>query len=263
MSLLTRNVTGHDVIAIRQYVEGNSPVKENDVLDTFFPHSPNDPEKDDQLKPLEDAIQFLVETNQLRETDKGYEIDEEFCDENGVELNLLRGIRLGGDETAGYDSILEHLVLNDRRLFDRKSELVDEMSDKSPELSWNETRLNYWSRVMESMGVIQGVDAEQGSDITTVIAPKEELFFDVLETSIEQKESNTLSEVMDHVNENFLPVYDQKGVLSSYMDEALKLFNGMESPDGAKTLTLGTESDMGKPVGQREYRSIQFKEEEA
>ena len=259
MSLLIRNVTGHDVVTLWEYVDENSPVTEDELLDNFFPEDPTDPEKDDQIKPLEDAIEFLKETSQITESGDGYQIDHEFCDSKySIELNILRGIRRQHDDTAAYNEILEHLVHDDEITFDRRSGLVDAMSERMPHESWNDTRLRYWVRVMQVIGIVRDINPESGEDATTVISPEKELLFEMFEVAMEETGSRALSDVLDHIHQTYLPVYAQGGRLSAYMDRCLKLYDGAETADGQRALNLGTESDMGEPVGENDYRSIRF-----
>ena len=168
MPILTRNVTGGDLLAIKKTVSDEEPITEDELVELYFPGDASDPQTSNQRKLIKDAIEFLTEINQIQKSDAGYELTETAAEFEDSRLALLHGIRTAAGEESAYNDVMECLAEESTLLVDRNGALVDEMSDRVPNANWNKQKLRYWVRVMEEIGVTKEV---YGKEMTTMFGP--------------------------------------------------------------------------------------------
>lgn len=254
MPLFRRNINGWDLLAIRRYIDREKTVERSDLIRRFYPGDPDDPDQSAQRKNLNDAIDFLIEANQIISVEDGYEIEESHAKEPSARVALLSGLRNQGGENATYNDVLEALIEEDLRYFDHRDQLEDLMSGRRSEVTWNETRLGYWLRTMETMGVAKRLYVDSDENHTAVLSLERSLLRELLHGVAGPGESRQLREVLDEIDERYLPIYAGVGQddVATYVQAALSLASRR------KDVSLGRQSDYGQAVEIREsgYNSI-------
>lgn len=238
MPILTRNVTGGDLFAIRKTISDEAPITKNEVVELYFPGDASDPQTSDQRKPIQDTIEFLAEINQVQHSDTGYELTETAVEFDDARLSLLHGIRTADGEESAYNDVLECLAEQSAVLADKSGELIDEMSDRVPSANWNKQKLLYWARVMEEIGVTKEV---YGDEMTTMFGPSRSLALRVLGDVTENKTA-PVATVLTDIDEAYLPVIGDGMEVAPYFERAL--LSLQESDD----VRLRTVSDIGQSV---------------
>jgi hypothetical protein len=254
MALFRRNINGWDLFALRQHIAEEQPVPRATIIERFYPGDPKDPDESDQRKNLNDAIDFLVETDQLLLGDNGYKLSDEFDLAPSPRVALLRGLRTQEGENATYDDVLDALIENDMRYFNHRDQLEDTMSGRQSDASWNKTRLGYWVRTMEMIGLVERVNAGTDEDHSAVLSMEQGLLGELLQTVMSTTSQNQLKEVLDKLHEYYVPVYARasRDTVATYIQNCLTL------ADHQGTISLGRESDFGQAIKikRSEYNSI-------
>lgn len=238
MPILTRNVTGGDLLAIRKTISDDAPVTKDELVELYFPGDASDPQTSAQRKPIKDAIEFLAEIDQIQDSDAGYELTETAAEFDDTRLALLRGIRTAAGEEGAYNDVMECLAEKSDVLADRKGALVDDMSDRVPDANWNEQKLQYWDRVMEALGVTKEV---YGDEMTTMFGPSRTLTLRVL-AEVAGGKTAPLATVLADIDEAYLPV------LGDGMDVAPYFERTLLSLQASDDVQLRTVSDIGQSV---------------
>lgn len=238
MPILSRNVTGSDLFAIRKTISDRAPITKDELVKLYFPGNASDPQTSDQRKPIQDAIEFLVEINQIRQSDFGYGLTETADEFDDTRLGLLHGIRTADGQEGAYNDVLECLAEQSDVLTDRSSELIDEMSNRVPTANWNEQKLRYWARVMEEIGVTKEV---YGDETTTMFGPTRSLS---LRMFVDVTGNNTapLATVLAKIDEKYLPVIGDGIEIVPYFERTLL---ALQKADDVR---LRTVSDIGQSV---------------
>ncbi|WP_302081066.1 hypothetical protein [Salinibaculum rarum] len=249
MTILIRNVTGADVLTIRKTVSDDGPINRDALINAYFPGDGSNPQTSDQRKPLEDAIEFLIETDQIHETSDGYELTSTAAAFDDSRLSLLSGIRSADGEDAAYNEVLEYLAEQTETLADSGGELLDEMSDRVPNANWNKQKLRYWSRVMAELGVLKEINGEKSN---LLIGPSRDLTLRMLTDVAGEGTASTASVVTD-IDERYLPVLGEGRDVAPYFEQTL--LSLQETND----VLLQTVSDIGQSVdiGGTSYSAIE------
>jgi|AntRauMinimDraft_3_1070383.scaffolds.fasta_scaffold00567_4 hypothetical protein len=238
MPILTRNVTGSDLFAIRKTISDRAPITNDKLVELYFPGNASDPQTSDQRKPLQDAIEFLVEINQIRQSNTGYELTETAAKFDDTRLGLLHGIRTADGQESAYNDVLECLAEQSDVLADRSGELIDEMSNRVPAANWNEQKLRYWARVMEEIGVTKEV---YGGETTTMFGPTRSLALRML-VDVTGDNTAPLATVLADIDEEYLPVIGDGMEIATYFERTLL---SLQEKDDVR---LRTVSDIGQSV---------------
>jgi len=259
MALFRRNINGWDLFALRQHIKEKQPVPRETIIERFYPGDSEDPDESDQRKNLNDAIDFLVETDQLLLDDDGYKLSDEFGFATSARVALLWGLRTQEGENATYNDVLDALTEDDIRYFNHRGQLEDTMSGRRSNASWNETRLGYWVRTMETIGLVERVNGGTDEDHSAVLSLEQDLLRELLQTVMSTDSRGQLQEVLDELHEHYVPVYSGAGrdTVAAYMQDCLTL------ADRQGTVSLGRDSDFGQAVEikRSEYNSIVLSEE--
>lgn len=238
MPILTRNVTGADLLAIRKTVSDDGPITKEEIIELYFPGDASDPQTSDQRKPIEDAIEFLNEVNQIQESDEGYLLSEMSAQFDDAHLALLHGIRVAEGEESAYNDVLECLAEQSGLLTDRGGGLLDEIRDRVPDANWNEQKLRYWARVMEELGVIKEINR---AEATTMIGPNRDLALRIL-SDVTESGAAPLATVLTDVHEQYLPVFRNGSEIAPYFERTLASLKASDD------VQLRTVSDIGQSV---------------
>lgn len=249
MTILTRNVTGADLLSIRKTVSDERPISEESLLERYFPGDSSDPKTADQRKPIVDAIEFLVETGQITKTTDGYELTASAADFQDARLGLLYGIRTATGDNTAYNDVIEYLAQKPDILFDREGKLLDGMNDRNPGANWNDTKLRYWERVMDEIGITKSIN---GSETTTLFGPNRELALQIL-ARVTKGKMTALESALVEVDEQLLPVLTDSMGVASYFERTLLSLNQQGD------IQLSTVSDIGQSVkiGDTKYSAIE------
>lgn len=244
MALFRRNINGWDLFALRQHIGEEQPVPREVIIERFYPGDPENPDESDQRKNLNDAIDFLVETDQLVLGDNGYELSDEFDFATSTRIALLRGLRTQEGENATYNDVLDALTEDDMRYFNHRDQLEDTMSGRRSDASWNETRLGYWVRAMETIGLVERINAGTDEDHTAVLSMEQDLLGELLQTVMSTGSRGQLQDIINELHEYYVPVYSRAGrdTVAAYMQDCLTL------ADHQGTISLGRDSDFGQAV---------------
>lgn len=250
MALFRRNIVGTEVLLIWRYVSQNGPVPREELIQRYYPGDAADPDDSDQVKPLTDAIEFLGETNQLREEKDGLVITDAAREEVNPKISLLHGIRTTTGKDNAYNDVLDVLTEDDVIFFDRQDPLVDLLSDRRSDDSWNTTRLNYWRRMMEAIGVVRDIDTGQGGEFTSMLCISPQILDQLLQSVMDTSESAQLRRVLDDIHEQYLPVYAgaNRNQVATYFERALlhaqknNLVNIKQESDFGPSVTLSDAS---------------------
>lgn len=244
MALFRRNVTGSDVLSLWQHIDDQGPVGRQTLIERFYPGSATDPDESNQRKTLNDAIDFLCETDQLTENDVGFSLTERAQAADSPRTALLQGIRSREGEDAAYNDVLDVLTEDDRIYFDRGDALEDLLSDRRSEVTWNPTRLNYWRRMMETIGVVRDLNTDTDEEYTTMLTVDQDLLSSLLRSVAEVNEPRQLQAVLTDIHDGFLPVYSgtNRTDVASYFQRALRRAQRRE------LIAVHQESDFGPTV---------------
>ena len=238
MPILTRNVTGADLLAIRKTISDDSPIAKEEIMELYFPSDVSDPQTSDQRKPIEDAIEFLIEVDQIQESDDGYVLTETTVQFDDAYLALLHGIRKAEGRESAYNDVLECLAEKSDLMTDRTGGLLDDMRDLVPEANWNEQKLRYWARVMEELGVVKEVN---GNEATTMIGPSRDLGLRIL-ADVAGSGAAPLATVLTDIHDQYLPVLSNQSEVAPYFQRTLL---SLQASDDVQLRTI---SDIGQSV---------------
>lgn len=247
MALFRRNVVGSDVIGLLEHIAQNEPVQRDTLIRRYYPGDADDADQSDQRKPLNDAIDFLVDSDQITETDDGYELTDMVREEPSIETALLLGIRSREGDDAAYNDVLDVLTQEDIVYFDRGDPLEDLLSGQRSGVAWNPTRLNYWRRMMQAIGVVQDINSDSDEEYTTVLTVKQTLLVNLLRGLIGTNEPAELQGVLDDLHESYLPVFSgtNRNEVATYFERALRRagranrIEVRQDSDFGPTVTLG------------------------
>jgi len=222
MSLLGRNVTGDDVLALWIHIAQNGPIERETLLERYYPGDAEDPDQSDFRKPLEDAIKFLEEADQLVQQQDSYALKEEYLDAP-PRVAILRGLRAQTGENEAYLGILDVLTEKDKRYFDTKNELDDLLSKELGSVNWTGNKINYWARTMSMLGVISPINSDTDENYTHLLSLSQDLLLDILQDSFSPNNPAKLQSVMNEFDETYLPVYatTNRDTVASYLETAL------------------------------------------
>ena len=252
MALLQRNVTGHDLLAIRSYIDTRGPITEDILLANYYPGDPENPETSEQLKPIRDSVQFLLEIDQIEDGDDGYTLSPKVPDGLRPQLSFLWGICRQEGEDAVYFDVLQQLASENITRFDHGDELVDLMDGARPDLPWNPDRLRYWRRVMNTLGVTQEINPD-GENVTTLLSPDADLVYDIAAYCLEGR-TGSLTEILQVIDGTFLPVFSEQDTVSSYIQMSL-VYLGRQ---GRIDLARRSDRDVSIEVAGTPYNAIEL-----
>jgi hypothetical protein len=249
MAILTRNITGADVLAIRKTISDDGPLSKEDILNRYFPGDASEPSTADQRKPLTDAIEFLRETEQITEADDGFVLTDGAAEFDDPGLALLHGIRTAKGDDAAYNNALEYLASQSDALVDRTGGFLDEMNERFGTANWNKQKLHYWARVMGELGVTRSVN---GSNSNLMIALDRSLGLRLL-VDVTEGERTPLREALQQIDERYLPVLTDTGAVATYIARLLTAL------DEQGHIQLSTISDIGQSIaiGGTTYSAIE------
>lgn len=203
MSVLKRNITGHDILALRDFISTDAPVTETEIKRCFFPGDPTDSSISEKVKLLTDAIRFLEEIDQIVETTAGYRLHNDARGGVDPRVSLLRSLHSQFGENGAYREVLAYLSSEDQILATRNSGFADEMNEYSPDMGWNETNLGYWERTMDCLGVLKKV---RGADATMAFVLNYDLW-KLLLNDVCEGHTNQLESILSKLDQNYLPVW--------------------------------------------------------
>lgn len=254
MALLGRNVTGDDILALWNHIARDGPVERQVLLRRYYPGDADDPNQSDSRKTLEDAIDFLEESDQVEEQENGYALRDEYLETTSTRVALLKGLRGQTGEDAAYTGVLDALTEEDIRYFDAKNELDDLLSKKVSTINWTGNKINYWTRTMSMLGVIAPVNSDSEDNYTHLLSLSQNLLLNILKDSFTPNEPVKLETVMAELDETYLPVYAtaNRNSIAQYFEKALKQAESNDS------IELDQASDFGGVVeiGSRGYNEL-------
>jgi len=250
MSVLTRNITGHDILAIREYINKNSPTTENEIQHRFFPGDATDPSVSDKLKLITDAIAFLDDIDQIVEETDGYRLHQHATKPVDPRVSILGSLHSQFGENGAYKKVLEYLTEEDQMLATRQGGLEDAMSEYESEIDWNSTNLGYWERSMDCLGVITKVHRE---DATMAFVLEYDLWKHIL-NELRKAQTTQLETILTSLNETYLPVWTASGSIAKHVQYGL---SGLED---RSEIDLRKESDAGTTyeISSRGVNTIEF-----
>jgi hypothetical protein len=224
MSLLGRNVTGDDTLALWKHIARCGPIERSVLLQRYYPGDANDPNQSDSRKTLEDAIDFLEESNQVVQKQDGYIIKDKHLEAVSPRVALLKGLRAQTGEDAAYLGILDTLTEEDERYFDTKNQLEDLLSTKWSSISWTKNKINYWARTMSMLGVISPVNSDSDENYTHLLSISQSLLLNLLKDSFAPNTPIKIESMMKKIEKTYLPVYatTNRNTMAQYFEQALK-----------------------------------------
>ena len=154
MSLLGQNVTGNDILALWIHISRHGPVERSVLLRRYYPSDAEDPDESPYRKTLNDAINFLEESNQVDHQEEGYILRDGCLEAAAPRVALLRGLRAQTDENEAYMKVLDVLAEENIRYFDTGNQLNDLLSTNLGTVNWTENKIGYWIRVMSVLGIV-------------------------------------------------------------------------------------------------------------
>ncbi|OVE82963.1 hypothetical protein [Natronolimnobius baerhuensis] len=235
MSVLRRNITGHDILALREFISTDGPVTEDEIKHCFFPGDATESSISDKLKLITDAIGFLEETEQIVEETDGYRLHEGAASATSPQISILSGLYSQFGENGAYRDVLGYLASEDQTLANRKGELQDAMNGYSPDTGWNTTNLGYWERTMDCLGLITKV---HGDDATMVFVLEYDLWRELLNNVCETR-TTRLEDVLSNLHDVYVPVWTSGGTIAKHVQYGLA---GLEEHS---EIDLRKESDAG------------------
>ena len=252
MALLQRNVTGHDLLAVKSYIDTHGPITEDTLLANYYPGDPENPGTSEQLKPIRDSVQFLLEVDQIEDEDDGYTLSPKVPDRLRPRLSCLWGICRQEGEDAAYFDVLQQLASENITRFDHGDELVDLMDGARPDLPWNPDRLRYWRRVMNTLGVTQEINPD-GENVTTLLSPDADLVYDIAAYCLEGR-TGSLTEILQVIDDTFLPVFSGQDTVSSYIQMSLVFLERQ----GRIDLARRSDRDVSIEIAGTPYNAIEL-----
>ena len=244
MSLLGRNVTGDDVLALWVHIDRHSPVERKTLLRRFYPGDEEDPNQSNYRKTLEDAIDFLEESDQIVNEENGYTIRDSCGEAVSPRISILKGIRSQSDEDKTYSAVLDVLTEEDIRYFDASNQLDDLLSTNLSSVNWTENKIDYWTRVMSMLGIVAPVNAESSEEYTHVLSLSQPLLQEILKDSTSPNEPTELRSLMQEIHETHIPVFG-----TGNRDSAARFFQralGQAVSNGS--IELAQSSDFGETI---------------
>lgn len=244
MSLLGRNVTGDDIMALWNHIARYGPVKRQVLLQRYYPGDAEDPNQSNYRKTLEDAIDFLEESDQIEEAEDGYALREECRNAASPRVAILKGLRAQSGEDQAYMGVLDILTEEDERYFDTGNQLEDLLSTKLSSTNWTENKINYWARTMSMLGVIAPVNSDSDEEYSYLLSVSQDLLLDLLKDGFSPNEPTKLESVMDELDESYLPVYatTNRNTAAQYFVRALK------QAESNGSIELARSSDFGEAI---------------
>ncbi|WP_332898911.1 hypothetical protein [Haladaptatus sp. CMSO5] len=227
-----------------RYVSDAGPVEHNSLVERYYPGDATEKSESNQRKPLNDAIEFLVETEQFTNNGDGYELTEVAREEPTPQTALLWGIRSRDGENRAYNDVLDVLTEDNRVFFDKGDPLVDLLSDRRSGVSWNTTRLNYWRRMMEAVGVVRDLGTDSDEDYTSMLTIDQNLLYSLLQSVTSPSEPTQFQGTLLALHDRYLPVFagSNRNEVASYVERALK------QAQRTNLIEIGQESDFGPSV---------------
>lgn len=250
MSVLRRNITGHDILAIREYINKNSPATEDEIQHRFFPGDATDSSVSDKLKLIRDAVGFLEDIDQIVEETDGYRLHQDAAEAVDPRVSIITSLHAQFGEDGAYKDVLEYLTEENQALATRDGGLEDAMSGHAPEIDWNETNLGYWERTMDCIGVITKV---HGDDATMAFVLEYDLWKHLL-NEIRETQITQLEAVLTSLDDAYLPVWTASGSIAKHVQYGL---SGLEA---RSEIDLRKESDAGTTyeIGSKRVNTIEF-----
>jgi hypothetical protein len=235
MPVLSRNITGHDILALREFISNEAPVTEKEIKQCFFPGDATDRSVSDKLKLIADAIRFLKETEQIVEQTDGYRLHERAADATDPRISIISGLHAQFGENGAYREVLEYLASENKVLATRKGELEDAMKGYAPDRGWNSTNIGYWERTMDCLGLITKV---HGDEATMAFVLKYDLLKNLISEVCETR-TVQLENILMSLDEDYLPVWTSGGTVAQHVKLGLA---GLEDRD---EINLRKNSDAG------------------
>lgn len=235
MSVLKRNITGHDILALREFINSAAPVTKDEIKRCFFPGDPTDNSISEKVKLLTDTIGFLEEIDQIVETTDGYRLHDKATESVDPRISLLKSLHSQFGENKAYREVLAYLSSEDQMLATQKKGIADEMKEYAPDRGWNEINLGYWQRTMDCLGVMKRVN---GANITMLFVLEYDLW-KLLLNDVCEGGTNRLESILSELNENYLPVWTAGG------DIAMHVQYGLTGLADRSDISLRKESDAG------------------
>lgn len=250
MSVLRRNITGHDILALREFISIDAPVTEDEIKHCFFPGDATESSVSDKLKLITDAIGFLEETEQIVEETDGYRLHESAASAIDPRISILSGLHAQFGENGAYREVLEYLASEDETLASRGGGLEDSMNGYAPDIGWNTTNLGYWERTMDCLGLISKV---HGGDATMAFVLEYGLWKRLLNEVCETRTAR-LEIVLSNLNDSYLPIWTSSRAVAKHVQYGL---TGLE---GRSEIELRKESDAGTTyeIGSKGVNTIEL-----
>lgn len=235
MSVLRRNITGHDILALRDFIETDSPVTEDEIKQRFFPGDAADSAISDKLKLITDAIAFLEEIDQIVKVTDGYRLHEDAANAVDSRVSILSGLHSQFGEDGAYNNVLEYLAEEDQILATREGRLEDAMNGYAPDIGWNATNLSYWERTMDCLGVITKVH----DDDATMAFVLEYDLWKLLLNEVCETQTIPVERVLGELDDTYLPVWTASGSVAKHIQY------GLSGLAARSEINLRKESDAG------------------
>jgi len=244
MSLLSRNITGEDILALWNHIAQSGPIERQTLLRRYYPGDAEDPDQSDFRKPLEDAIKFLEESDQIVDRKDGYELKEDCLEAASPRAAILKGLRGQSGENEAYIGILDVLTEADKRYFDSKNELDDLLSKEWGSVNWTENKISYWARTMSMLGVVAPINSGSDENHTHLLSLSQNLLLDLLRDSFPLNEPVKMEAVMSEFDETYLPVHatTNRDRVAAYFEIALS------EAQSNKSIELRQASDFGAGI---------------
>lgn len=246
MPLFQRNINGHDVLCVRDYIKSEGPISHANIVRRYYPGDPTAKNEDSKRKNLVDVLRFLKETNQIQtktqNSTDSYELDPKYSDFNSPKLAILHGLNHTHGEDSAYMEAFKSLVETDDRFFDKSGDLIDEMKGRREDVSWNDTRTGYWESTMEVFGLVKKISSDTSA--SGYISVQHDLFKKVAQKLLDPNTHTELREFLVTVNKNYFPVFTGTGqtTVAEYVTEA------MVTAENRSAISIGQNSDFGQKV---------------
>lgn len=241
MTVLRRNITGYDILALREFINTNSPVSEEEIKQCFFPGDATDSSISDKLKLITDAIGFLEEIDQIVKETDGYRLHEDSINAVDPRISILAGLHSQFGENGAYKEVLEYLAEENQTLATREGKLEDAMNGYAPDIGWNATNLGYWERTMDCLGVTTKV---HGDDATMAFVLEYDLW-KLLLNEVCDPEATQLESVLAELHDTYLPVWTAAGSVAKHIQYGLTGLENSSEIDLRKESDAGTTYEIG------------------
>lgn len=166
-------------------------------------------------------------------------------------LNAIRNQEYPRDHlTELFEVAIESAVgTEDPRLITEEQLITDANRNLRHDISWNETKIRMWSRLMDNIGAVTTID--EG----IILSPRRGLVINLLSGFQENHESNDLRDALDWINEQFLPTYEDRkartvvhpglaSVLENMETDGVVDFRGMADASNEVELPAGSGSSI-------------------